>query len=141
MNEIEFLCDSEGTIDRVKKKEKRQKDKQEKFLASSIASVKTVKQDMVLSKFYKNQDKATIYMLICTRFIFFFLITVSLILFFYTQNNILNIKKLYQIQVSPFIYADKITLIQKQILALFLIQKGKDEFRENNDFWVEKFEQ
>ncbi len=141
MNEIEFLCDSEGTIDRVKKKEKRQKDKQEKFLASSIASVKTVKQDMVLSKFYKNQDKATIYMLICTRFIFFFLITVSLILFFYTQNNILNIKKLYQIQVSPFIFADKITLIQKQILALFLIQKGKDEFRENNDFWVEKFEQ
>jgi hypothetical protein len=141
MNEIEFLCDSEGTIDRAKKKEKRQKDKQEKFLASSIASVKTVKQDMVLSKFYKNQDKATIYMLICTRFIFFFLITVSLILFFYTQNNILNIKKLYQIQVSPFIFADKITLIQKQILALFLIQKGKDEFRENNDFWVEKFEQ
>ncbi len=77
----------------------------------------------------------------CTRFIFFFLIIVSLILFFYTQNNILNIKKLYQIQVSPFIFADKITLIQKQILALFLIQQGKDEFTDNNDFWVEKFNQ
>ena len=113
MNEIEFLCDSEGSLDTEKKKEKQQNKRKEHFLASSIASVKTVKQDMVLSKFYKNQDKATIYMLICTRFIFFFLIIVSLILFFYTQNNILNIKKLYQIQVSPFIFADKITLIQK----------------------------